>query len=49
MEQELVMGVLILLMFFVALAIAAPRWGVDSRDGVNSHEWRCRRLRGSFV
>jgi hypothetical protein len=43
------MEALIILIFFVALAMAARHWGADSRDGVNSREWHCRWLRGNFV
>lgn len=32
----------LLVMFLAALAIAAPIWGVDSRDGVESDEPRRR-------
>ncbi len=39
----------IFLVLFLVLAIAALRWGADSREGVNSSEWEHRRLRGSFV
>ena len=36
------MDALIVLGFFVALAVAAPRWGFDSTDGVDSPEYRRR-------
>lgn len=43
------MEALIILMLFIVLAVAAQRWGSDSREDVNSGEWRQRWLRGSFV
>jgi hypothetical protein len=35
--------VLILLLVFVAISLAANRWGCDSRDDINSLEWMRRR------
>ncbi len=35
--------VFILLLVFIALSLAANRWGCDSRDGINSLEWVRRR------
>lgn len=29
----------VLLLAFVAVSLAANRWGYDSRDGINSPEW----------
>lgn len=29
----------ILLLFFIAVSLAANRWGHDSRDGIDSLEW----------
>ncbi len=40
-----------LIIFFIALAIferAAWRWGVDSRDGIDSPEWHRRQLWRGF-
>jgi hypothetical protein len=40
-----------LIIFFIALAIferAAWRWGVDSRDGIDSPEWQRRQLWHGF-
>ena len=33
------MDAFIVLAFLVGLALAAPKWGRDSRDGVDSSEW----------
>jgi hypothetical protein len=33
------MDILIVLAFFILLALAAPRWGVDSREPPRSKEW----------
>jgi hypothetical protein len=33
----------VLLLAFVAFDLAVLRWGVDSRDGVQSQEWERRR------
>jgi hypothetical protein len=30
---------LLMILALVALGIASIRWGVDSRDGINSPEW----------
>ena len=38
------MDALIVIGFLVGLAIAAPRWGYDSTDGVDSQEWGRRAL-----
>ncbi len=38
------MDAFIFVSFLVGLAIAAPRWGHDSRDGVDSPEWGRRAL-----
>lgn len=37
------MEILYFLLFIVLLDIAALRWGIDSRDNINSIEWirRC--------
>jgi hypothetical protein len=45
------MDALVVLAFLVGLALVAPRWGWDSRDGVESPEWRRRAawLGGSAV
>lgn len=41
------MDALIMFGLFVALPLAALRWGADSRDGIESCEWeRRRRWRG---
>lgn len=37
------MEILTPLLALLALAIAAARWGVDSRDDLNSAEWSRRR------
>jgi hypothetical protein len=34
---------LILLLVFIAISLAANRWGCDSRDGIDSLEWVRRR------
>ena len=31
---------IISLIILVALDLAALRWGFDSRDGIDSHQWR---------
>jgi hypothetical protein len=36
------MDVIIILIAFIALALAALRWGVNSTDGINSSEWEHR-------
>ncbi len=36
------MDIMIILVAYIALALAAPRWGVDSTDGINSAEWERR-------
>jgi hypothetical protein len=36
------MDVTIILLVFVALALAALHWGVNSTDGINSTEWERR-------
>ena len=36
------MDVIIVLIAFVALVLAALRWGVNSTDGINSTEWERR-------
>jgi hypothetical protein len=36
------MDVIIISIAFVALALAAQRWGVNSTDGINSTEWERR-------
>jgi hypothetical protein len=41
--MDLVISVVCLL----ALAVAAPLWGVDSTDGVDSPEWERRRTWGN--
>ena len=33
---------IISLMILVALDLAALHWGFDSRDGIDSHEWKRR-------
>jgi hypothetical protein len=40
------MFVVILLLLLILLAIVALRWGYDSRDGLESKEWRQRSKRG---
>ena len=41
------MEVVVIVLALGVLAIAAPRWGVDSTDDLNSPEWeRRRRWRG---
>jgi hypothetical protein len=39
-EEGLEMEILLLFVGLLALDIASFRWGADSRDGVNSKEWR---------
>lgn len=39
---------LIMLLLFVVLALAALRWGKDSRESANSNEWERRKIRNSF-
>ena len=34
------MDIIIISIALVALALAAPRWGVSSTDGINSLEWK---------
>jgi hypothetical protein len=36
------MDIIIIVIAFVALALAAPRWGVKSSDGIHSPEWERR-------
>jgi hypothetical protein len=38
------MDALIFMVLLAALALAAPRWGYDSTDGVDSPEWGRRAL-----
>ncbi len=46
-KQVQAMDALIMFGLFVALPLAALRWGADSRDGIESCEWeRRRRWRG---
>lgn len=33
---------IIILLAFIALALAAPRWGINSTDSINSREWERR-------
>ena len=43
------MDIIIVLIAFVALALAALRWGANSTDGINSTEWeRRQRWYGGF-
>ncbi len=37
------MTLLILLLLVVLLAWASQRWGIDSRDNIDSAEWKRRR------
>ena len=37
------MDLIIVVVCLLALAIAAPRWGFDSSDGLDSPEWERRR------
>jgi hypothetical protein len=37
------MDVIIILIALVALALVAPRWGVNSTEGMESPEWERRR------
>ncbi|HKF37250.1 MAG TPA: hypothetical protein VKB35_10155 [Ktedonobacteraceae bacterium] len=34
--------ILVLLLMLVTFALAAMRWGYDSRDGLESQEWKRR-------
>ena len=43
------MELLMLLIILLALGIAAQRWGFDSRDGVDSPEWKRRWEWGSIL
>jgi hypothetical protein len=36
------MDVIIILIAYIALALAALRWGVNSTDGISSPEWERR-------
>lgn len=36
------MDIIIILIAFVALALAALRWGANDTDGINSPEWERR-------
>jgi hypothetical protein len=38
------MDIFIILIAYIALALAALRWGVDSTDGIESPEWERRQL-----
>jgi hypothetical protein len=40
--------ILYIIIVLIILDIAALRWGADSRDGVNSPEWRRRQDRPMF-
>ena len=43
------MDIIIILIAFVALALAALRWGANGADGINSAEWeRRQRWYGGF-
>lgn len=42
------MDVIIIVVAFVALALAAPRWGVSSTDDINSPEWERRQRSYGF-
>ena len=39
------MEILIILVVLLVLDVVAWRWGVDSRDGIDSPEWERRTLR----
>jgi hypothetical protein len=38
-KEKLVELLVILLLVFIAVSLAANRWGHDSRDGIDSLEW----------
>jgi hypothetical protein len=40
--------ILYIVIALIILDIAALRWGVDSSDGIDSHEWRRRQDRPIF-
>ena len=42
------MDVIIILIAYIALALAALRWGVNSTDGICSPEWERRQRRYGF-
>jgi len=37
------MEIIIVLSILIVVAVASVAWGVDSRDGLNSEEWKRRR------
>jgi hypothetical protein len=41
-QGENCMDVIIIVIALVALALAAPRWGITTTDGVDSTEWERR-------
>ncbi len=44
------MAIIIIVLMFVALALAARKWGFNSRDGIQSSEWGRRANRtGSII
>ncbi len=42
------MDIIIIMTLYIALALAALHWGVDSTDGINSPEWERRQRWYSF-
>jgi hypothetical protein len=41
-RKEDTMEIIITVLALIILDIAALRWGTDSRDGINSEEWKRR-------
>ena len=46
--KEVIMEILFLFLMPVAIALAASKWGFDSRDGMDSQEWESRRAWRAF-
>jgi hypothetical protein len=43
------MDVIIILIAYIAFALAALRWGVESTDGISSSEWERRQRWYSYL
>ncbi len=48
-EREHLMELLFFVVVLLAFAEAAVRWGADSSEWIDSHEWKLRLQRGSFL
>lgn len=48
-ERENLMDLLLFVVVLLAFAGAAVRWGADSSEWIDSHEWKRRLQRGSFL